>query len=145
MHNQCILYRGDVKIPYHIVRITLFISHSSDITIVYDCLITVAPLPWLCHHNIVEIANMVNNTVITKLFTILSKLATLLTILLQCVDHIVSNLGEVCCWLWCIFFLVPWYANLVSWHCNLGYKRVQLLTLPMLAKPNMVSLGNVYY
>ena len=64
-----------------------------------------------CYHicnNIVENDNIVINIVII-LFTILSNLIALLTILLQCVDYIVSNLGEGC---W-------WYCQYCSPYCEI--------------------------
>ena len=67
-----ILFRHMVRIFYNIVTIlAIFTILCNNIVITY------------C------------NNIVTILFTLLSKSKILLTVLLQCVDHIVSNLGEV--------------------------------------------------
>ena len=77
---------------------------NNIVTIFYNIVTVLSIFTILCNNiviiyvtNIVEIDNMVKN-IVTIFFTILSKWTILLTILLHCVDHSASDLGEVCWW-----------------------------------------------
>ena len=72
------------------------------VRIFHNIVTILANLTTLCNniviiygYNVVEINNMVNNTV-AILFTILSKSNILFTVLLQYLDHIMRNLEKVC-------------------------------------------------